>query len=88
MGISIYISKQAILDQGFRLTKVNSDGDVAVMDGPYARICRAGSDFPMAFEDIGTHICHVANNWGSSRKPIVNFLAAHGFLAGSDWYEA
>tara|TARA_R110000744_G_scaffold147612_1_gene260557 strand:- start:874 stop:1188 length:315 start_codon:yes stop_codon:yes gene_type:complete len=33
-------------------------------------------------------IYHDANHWGSSRKPLLEFIEKHKLRAGEDWYEA
>lgn len=88
MGISIYIKQSSLLDKGFTLQNPSGEPHAVAIMRNHHWVCRYEDKSPVVFGECGKTICHVANRWGSSREPILRFLATHGFLAGDDWYEA
>lgn len=41
----------------------------------------------VVMNDFGETLWHDANHWGSSRKPIMEFIDKYKLVEGEDWYE-
>ena len=99
MGVSIYIKKSAINVLSTEKALVHSGCYCGAMseEGTYCEMCSStakdhyetyciieGLDLVMTdFQDM---VYHVANTWGRSREPILDFIRTKG-IASEDWYE-
>jgi hypothetical protein len=101
MGIQIYIKKASLKNKGIPFTdsscvegwacdcgwvaeghchECGTEGWVHIAD--YTDI----DGLPLLMHSMGETYWHDANHWGSSRKPIMEFIEKHG-LTEEDWYE-
>jgi len=103
MGIQIYIKKEALERAGVQISYAEEEdnypcrcGEVAI---GYCNECESdGRNYTYKFAHVqgleiimyefSDTVCHDANHWGTSRKPIIEFINKHKLKAGEDWCEA
>ena len=100
MGVSIYINKSAInvvstekelVHSGCRCGDIDTGSEYCPLCGftaedVYETYCIV-EGLSVIMEDFGDTVYHVANVWGSSRQPLLDFIRTKG-IADDDWYEA
>lgn len=103
MGIQIYIKKESLKREGINVKydeKVHNYGcrcgkclegvcpDCGTPGEIYREQIAEVSGLDRVMGVIDNAVYHDANHWGSSRKPILEFIEKHKLKAGEDWYEA
>lgn len=102
MGIQIYIKKEALEHLGILISYDEETQHYPCRCGEvelgYCNVCQSSAKkyvnryvhlqgLDLAMYDFGDAVYHDANHWGSSRKPIIDFIDKHRLKAGEDWHE-
>lgn len=87
MGIQIYIKKEALERIGVNVRYFTETHDLGPLTEKWSEKCAEVEGLDKVMGEIDNAVYHDANHWGSSRKPIIDFIDKHRLKAGEDWYE-
>jgi hypothetical protein len=87
MGIQIYIKKKALERVGVGITYSTATYHGETPADEFSEPMAEVEGLNIMMHDFDDTVYHDANRWGSSRIPLLEFIAIHE-LTHDEWYEA